>query len=816
MTFTCRRCSEKFPFNNKFHYHIRRCKVTKSTAVFAVFRTIDVFHNQFTSFKIVHSIAPAKVHLDHDFRFWRYVKIQTSINSNDSENLNDFCFDIDCELFMIDRSYLVSKRFDYVKNVIHIDIMKINDIELFSLCTSERIFIEFFISNEIDGKSVVARFTRYVYIVKELKTKLLLNNDILGSKNMIFHLNKEKLVIDSCDNFIASLIVTFRFEKRVKRIIRAQTVTTILFHSVFVILIKFRDSKLLIDRNYMFNSNSIERLEKKSDVFFYIVDVNFDVVQIRNVTNKSIFISKNERLDVFQKYEKKSCYLINSKHRHFAVENWIKKVMKLEVAALTAFQNVTSILSIVVDSSIVIGLFSFSNNTTAAVVFTINIDQEYTTPFDIIVYDTESSAVALIEVVEFYSNFWKKNDFIVNLSSNKWMFINLQSNAIVQLFKIYSISQTDKNFIDKKFDKLQAQDKLKYTTQPTSYSYSMFVVWRTVYHSERFFERKKRVIVDIRSLNKITKLNTYFMSLQTNITTLVTDCSYISVFDAVSFFYQWLVRLADRYKFTIMSHREQKQFNIAVMSYKNSSPYVQKKIDFLLRIVRRFAKAYVDDIVVFSRTLKEHKAHLHEVFGILDSYEVRLASKKSYLGYSTIALLKQKIDAFDFIIIVDKLTAIANLKFSHTLKNFEGYLSFIGWLRNYIAWYAQKSNSLQKRKTMLLRNFSFSKSRQRKVYFASIVLQQSFAFELKFYRQLQKTFNKASLLIHHDFTRVIYIDVDAFKRRDFGVIIYHLKNDANSNQFKRTDIEFIMFLSRMLTFAEKRYWFIEFEITGLV
>ena len=106
---------------------------------------------------------------------------------------------------------------------------------------------------------------------------------------------------------------------------------------------------------------------------------------------------------------------------------------------------------------------------------------------------------------------------------------------------------------------------------------------------------------------------------------------------------------------------------------------------------------------------------------------------------------------------------------------------------------------------MLLRNSSSNKNRQRKIYFARIVLQQSFEVKVKFYRQLQEVFNKINLLIHHDFIRVTYIDVDAFKRRDFDVIIYHLKNDVNSNQFKRIDIEFIMFLSRMLTSAKKRY-----------
>ena len=69
MIFICRRCNEKFSFNNKLHYHIRRCKITKSIAAVAVFKIIEIFHNQFISFKIIHSIASTKIHFDHDFRF---------------------------------------------------------------------------------------------------------------------------------------------------------------------------------------------------------------------------------------------------------------------------------------------------------------------------------------------------------------------------------------------------------------------------------------------------------------------------------------------------------------------------------------------------------------------------------------------------------------------------------------------------------------------------------------------------------------------------------------------------------------------------
>ena len=84
------------------------------------------------------------------------------------------------------------------------------------------------------------------------------------------------------------------------------------------IFIKFRDSKLLVDRNIIFNLNYIKRLNKKSDLFFYIVDVNFCAVQIKNVIDAFIVIIKNERLSTLIDYKEKDCYLINSKIRYFA------------------------------------------------------------------------------------------------------------------------------------------------------------------------------------------------------------------------------------------------------------------------------------------------------------------------------------------------------------------------------------------------------------------------------------------------------------------------------------------------------------------
>jgi len=50
------------------------------------------------------------------------------------------------------------------------------------------------------------------------------------------------------------------------------------------------------------------------------------------------------------------------------------------------------------------------------------------------------------------------------------------------------------------------------------------------------------------------------------------------------------------------------------MNAKNLSSYVQRKIDNILRSYREFARVYINDIVIFSKTLNDHIDYLYLIF----------------------------------------------------------------------------------------------------------------------------------------------------------------------------------------------------------
>ena len=52
------------------------------------------------------------------------------------------------------------------------------------------------------------------------------------------------------------------------------------------------------------------------------------------------------------------------------------------------------------------------------------------------------------------------------------------------------------------------------------------------------------------------------------------------------------------------------------------------------------------------------------------------------------------------------------------------------------------------------------------------------------YEALQLTFNRFTFLIHFDKNRILFINVNAFKKHNFKIIMYHVKKKQISKRFK--------------------------------
>ena len=115
-----------------------------------------------------------------------------------------------------------------------------------------------------------------------------------------------------------------------------------------------------------------------------------------------------------------------------------------------------------------------------------------------------------------------------------------------------------------------------------------------------------------------------------------------------------------------------------IIGYKGSPPYIQRMMDSILRPYKFFVRCYVDDIVIFSKIFKEYIEYLNTILGLFDRLNVTLKNIKTFLGYLSIILLKQRVDGFGILIFEKYIAVIRNLIFPQILKELEIYLGFTG------------------------------------------------------------------------------------------------------------------------------------------
>ena len=791
MTRQCRRCELNYFSNNKLHKHLKTCKKNEKTNIKAYHEIIEARIVQ-SNFKI------SCENPDLNFKTWHYLMIRASIQTS-MTILNSFCIDTDCGMFIIDRKYLKDVLSNFESKIKSSSTpMKVREIDDSTVISSDYITIDFSIPETLKDKPAIVRFFRKLHIVDSLSTKVLIDMNIIDSERMT--ISASKLRIDSCQNILINLSTKVR-NPSIKRVVTCAIATTLNPHTSLMIFIKLRENIALSDRDFIFHSSHNSSLRPEGGALSHIVNANFSTIQVSNASHHSVTIPRRMRLEMLCDYNEKRCYLTSPENAHLAIDQWTTT-------------NIRSVTRAFFEESIIEIQNKNKNFTKAKTLTKLILNNEIT------IYDVKKNQAVLAQIAESYSDIWKDNDTPIKITSDQWMTILIKPDAKVTVAKVYSVGPKDRALIDDLFDRMHEQDRMKWSTTSTRHDYPVFVTWRTILKPGQEPIRKERVMIDIRSLNKIAETNSYSMSLQTDITSAISDCTHIIVIDVVEMFYQWSVKKKNRHKFTVMSHREQKQFNVAIMRYKNSPSYVQRQVDTILKSHKNYVRDYIDDIVIFSKSLKEHVQHLHVIFQLFSDLNISLSLKKSFLEYSIVQLLEEKVNAFDLTTAAEKIEAIFKLKFLANLKELETYLDFIDWLRRYCLYYAQKSNALQQLKTSLLRNAS-KKDQPRKSFSIRTDLKSSIPNEIDSFNQIQETFSKTSFLHHFDTQKTLFADIDASKTYDFEIMIYHLKNDWSLNKdnrmiLKPAEIELILFLSRMLSNVEHKLFSTELEMTALI
>ena len=114
----------------------------------------------------------------------------------------------------------------------------------------------------------------------------------------------------------------------------------------------------------------------------------------------------------------------------------------------------------------------------------------------------------------------------------------------------------------------------------------------------------------------------------------------------------------------------------------------------LLADCRGFADLYIDDIVIYSRTLDEHLTHLRAVLLHLRAEKLFAKLKKCSFSQREIAFCGYIVNREGIKSHPDKVTAISNWPTTRTVKDVRSFLGLAGFYQRFVNIFADTAAPL--------------------------------------------------------------------------------------------------------------------------
>jgi hypothetical protein len=131
------------------------------------------------------------------------------------------------------------------------------------------------------------------------------------------------------------------------------------------------------------------------------------------------------------------------------------------------------------------------------------------------------------------------------------------------------------------------------------------------------------VCVDYRALNEVTIKNKYLLPMIDDLFDQLKGAKYFSKIDLRSRYYQLRIQPEDVPKTAFVTRYRQYEFTVMPFGLTNAPAYFMNLMNkVFMEELDKFVVVFIDDILVYSRSVEEHGQHLRIVLGKLRDYQL--------------------------------------------------------------------------------------------------------------------------------------------------------------------------------------------------
>ena len=256
--------------------------------------------------------------------------------------------------------------------------------------------------------------------------------------------------------------------------------------------------------------------------------------------------------------------------------------------------------------------------------------------------------------------------------------IRTQEGQVPISVPMYGSSPEKRKFMDVQIDTWFEQGVIEPSVSP--WSTPVVIAYRN---------GKPRFCIDYQKLNTVTVPDEFPIPRQSEILQSLSGAQVLSSLDALSGFTQLELDPDDVEKTAFRTHHGLFQFRQMPFGLRNGSSIFQRVMQGILSpYLWLFCLVYIDDIVVYSKSYKEHIKHLDLVLGAIEKAGITLSPSKCHLFYSSILLLGHKVSRLGLSMHLEKVNAIIALERPKKLSQLQTFLGMVVYFSAFIPYYA--------------------------------------------------------------------------------------------------------------------------------
>ena len=192
----------------------------------------------------------------------------------------------------------------------------------------------------------------------------------------------------------------------------------------------------------------------------------------------------------------------------------------------------------------------------------------------------------------------------------------------------------------------------------------------------------KRLVIDYRGLNKVTRKFTWPMSKVEDIFSKLNGTTYFATLDLWAGYHHIPLDKPSIPKTAFNSPFRKFEYVKVPFGLAQAPAYFQELMTGILKDFP-FAIAYLDDIILFSKTPQEHLSHFHMVFKKLKSANFSMKKSKCSFFSKEIQYLGHILSATGIWALPAKTHTIQNMKPPTTPKQVRAFLGLVGYYRKF-------------------------------------------------------------------------------------------------------------------------------------